>query len=248
MKKIMSNAGKIYIGTSGWHYKHWLGTFYPDDMKSKDFIHFYKERLDTVEINNSFYRLPAEDTFASWKDKVPESFIFAVKGSRYITHIKRLKSPIKDSLDLFLQRSMALNGKLGPILFQLPPSMKFNQERLASFLPELPDNLRFTIEFRNPEWYNNETRELLKQYNIAFCWYELAFHQSPAWVTSDFIYVRLHGPDDKYQGSYEDYKLEEWAHKLKKYSDEGIDVYCYFDNDQFGYAPHNAMQLKQLCY
>lgn len=243
----MNQKGDIHIGTSGWHYKHWLGTFYPADLKSKDYIHFYRKKLDTVEINNSFYRMPAETTFQGWREQVQDDFLFAVKGSRFITHIKRLKGPLKDSLDLLLQRSSNLNGKLGPILFQLPPSMKNNPERLASFLSELPGNQRFTIEFRNPEWYNQETMELLKKHHVAFCWYELAFHQSPEWVTSDFIYVRLHGPADKYQGSYTDDKLQDWAEKFKQYSERGIDIYCYFDNDQYGYAVHNALQLKQLC-
>jgi len=237
--------GEIHIGTSGWHYKHWNGTFYPEGTKDKDQLDEYIKTFRTVELNNSFYHLPNAETFTNWKKKTPKDFLFAVKGSRYITHLKKLKvteQPIQD----FIDHAKHLEHKLGPILFQLPPKWNVNVERLADFLRYLPKNYRYTFEFRNATWYQEAVYELLKKYNCAFCIYELAGHLSPLTITADFVYIRLHGPGDKYQGRYDKATLKKWAKHCIKWQQEGKDVYVYFDNDQLGYAAFNAKELMDL--
>jgi uncharacterized protein YecE (DUF72 family) len=236
---------KIYIGTSGWHYKHWVGTFYPPDLKSKDFTNYYLRFFRTVEINNSFYKLPSSETFANWRASVPDDFVYAVKGSRFITHMKKLKDP-QESIQRFFENVNALEEKLGPILFQLPPGWSVNEERLAAFLAVLPPYYRYTFEFRHTSWYTPAILDLLRRYNAAFCIYELEYHVSPLEVTADFVYVRLHGPETKYAGSYSEEALNGWADKCLEWQQQGLDVYVYFDNDQLGYAAFNAKRLQEL--
>jgi uncharacterized protein YecE (DUF72 family) len=236
--------GKIYIGTSGWHYRHWIGTFYPADTKQSEQFNFYKKNFSTVEINNSFYKLPSPETFKTWRKDSPPGFLFVVKASRYITHQKKLKEP-KETARKFLTNVKFLREKLGPILFQLPPTWKVNLERLEDFVASLPDKFRYVFEFRNSTWYTEEIFDLLKKYNCAFCIYELAGHTSPVNVTADFVYIRLHGPGGKYQGSYSNAQLKDWAHQCCEWQREGLDVFVYFDNDEQGYAAFNAQSLKQ---
>lgn len=236
---------KIYIGTSGWNYKHWIGRFYPEDTKPPDQLIYYLKFFDTVELNNPFYHLPDLSTFKKWKKITPKKFIFAVKGSRYITHMKKLKDT-KEAVQIFLKNAKGLGEKLGPILFQLPPGWKVNYERLQDFLNILPARHRYVFEFRNATWYNDRVYELLRKHNCAFCIYELNGHISPREVTADFLYVRLHGPGGKYQGSYTNVALKQWATQGHQWVKEGKDVYFYFDNDQAGYAAFNAQTLKDL--
>jgi uncharacterized protein YecE (DUF72 family) len=238
-------AGKIHIGTSGWSYKHWRGNFYPADLKVNDQFAYFQRYFKTVELNNPFYHLPPKQTFINWKETVAEDFVYAVKASRYITHMKKLKDPV-EILASFLENVAGLDDKLGVILFQLPPGWQLNLERFSEFLEKLPTHHRYTFEFRNPTWYVPKVYDLLKQYNCAFCIYELAGHMSPMEVTADFVYIRLHGPGDKYQGSYEEEVLQEWANRCKEWSGEGRDVFVYFDNDQEGYAAFNAIRLREL--
>jgi uncharacterized protein YecE (DUF72 family) len=237
--------GKIHIGTSGWVYKHWRGTFYPEDLKAADWFAYFTERFSTVEINNSFYRLPEIKTFNTWRKTSPEDFIYAVKASRYLTHMKKLVVD-KQGINKFINRALHLEEKLGPVLFQLPPSFNINAERLETFLQALPQGLRYTFEFRDGSWYDKEIYRLLEKYHAAFCIYELEYHQSPLEVTADFIYIRLHGPGKKYQGSYPDATLRKWARFCKKWRQKGKDIYVYFDNDQEGYAAFNALRLMEL--
>jgi uncharacterized protein YecE (DUF72 family) len=237
--------GEIYIGTSGWHYRHWIGTFYPSTTKANKQFDFYKQVFNTVEINNSFYRLPSPETFKAWYQESPENFSFCVKASRYITHMKKLKEP-KDTTRRFFENVRSLKEKLGPILFQLPPSWKVNSDRFKEFLDSLPDRYRYVFEFRNSTWYSEEIFDLLRNHNCAFCIYELAGHQSPTNITADFVYVRLHGPGDKYQGSYSHDQLSDWAEQCKDWQHQGLNVFIYFDNDQNGYAALNARLLKEL--
>jgi uncharacterized protein YecE (DUF72 family) len=237
--------GKIHIGTSGWAYKHWKGVFYPPETKEKDQFAYYCQNFDTVEINNSFYRLPSAATFDSWKQKAPENFIFSVKASRYITHMKKLKADAA-SRNKFLSHASKLDHKMGPVLFQLPPKWRANTDRLATFLYKLPKKYLYTFEFRDPSWFKKEVYDLLHEYNSAFCIYDLAEHLSPLEETADFIYIRLHGPGNKYQGSYTDKALKEWASRCKRWQKKGKDVYIYFDNDQKGYAAFNAISLKKF--
>jgi uncharacterized protein YecE (DUF72 family) len=237
---------KIYVGTSGWHYKHWVGNFYPAGTQSKDFTQHYLQYFQTVEINNSFYKLPSFETFANWAASVPDDFVFAVKASRFITHMKKLKDPQTSTLRFF-ENVRGLGEKTGPILFQLPPAWKVNPERLQNLLQILPSEHRYTFEFRDQSWYTSEIYDLLRQHNAAFCIYELAGHLSPLEVTADFIYIRLHGPTlNKYQGSYSDETLGFWAEKLLAWQKQNKDVFVYFDNDQAGYAAFNARRLQEM--
>lgn len=237
--------GKAYIGTSGWKYRHWEGTFYPSDLKKKDQLQYFTANFDTVELNNSFYRQPTLQNFETWQEQAPENFIYAVKANRYFTHLKKLNVTQNEIVE-FLNASLGLGKKLGPILFQLPPKWNINIERLERFLKMLPPEYRYTFEFRNPDWYQEEVFGLLKKYNCAFCIYDLAGHQSPIIATADFIYIRLHGPGDKYQGSYSHNALTKWAKMCNAWMNEKKDVYIYFDNDQEGYAAFNAIELKKM--
>jgi len=241
----MRKKGSIYIGTSGWQYKHWKGTFYPADLKQDAHFPYYLKSFNTVEINNSFYHLPESSVFKKWRISTPGDFVYAVKGSRYITHMKKLKD-CKDALLLFLKNSSALKEKRGPILFQLPPGWKLNIDRLKEFLQMLPKRQRFTFEFRNTTWYDERVYDLLRRFNCAFCIYELDGHRNPEVVTSDFVYIRLHGPGKKYQGSYTTETLKKWAKKIEVWRKERKDVYVYFDNDQNGYAAFNAEKLIRI--
>lgn len=237
--------GRIHVGTSGWHYKHWIGTFYPEGTKNNQQLAYYLKHFGTVELNNPFYRLPSPETFKNWGKSVPAGFIFSIKGNRYVTHMKKLKVTEND-LDYFFQGVDQLGKKAGPILFQLPPGWKVNTERLKDFLALLPEGYRYTFEFRNHTWYTDEVYTLLERRNCAFCIYELAGHQSPEKVTADFVYVRLHGPGDKYQGKYTTASMKKWARRCQEWQQSGKDVFVYFDNDQAGYAPANAQQLAEL--
>jgi uncharacterized protein YecE (DUF72 family) len=206
----------------------------------------YTQQFDTVEINNSFYRLPPVAALENWRDSTPPDFCFAVKGSRYLTHMKKLKDP-KAGIGKFFSRIHRLGNKLGPILFQLPPGWKCNAERLESFLAALPKEHRYAFEFRDTSWHNGSIYELLRRSNAAFCIYELAGFQSAAEITADFTYVRLHGPLSKaYQGSYDHRCLADWARRLARWRNSLRDVYLYFDNDQKGFAALNALELKKM--
>lgn len=236
---------RIHIGTSGWQYKHWKGKFYPEGLKASQEFDFYTHHFETVEINNSFYRLPDAKTFKNWREAAPKNFLFSVKGGRFITHLKKLKVT-RQSIRKFFSRAEKLNGKLGPILFQLPPRWKINVERFEDFLTKLPEGYHYSFEFRDHSWYNKKIFNLLKKYKMAFCIYELEHHLSPIEVTTNFVYIRLHGPGAKYQGNYSDSDLKSWALRCKHWLKEGKDVFVYFDNDQNAYAAHNAERLKEL--
>jgi uncharacterized protein YecE (DUF72 family) len=235
----------VRIGTSGWHYKHWLGPFYPRELRAKDMLSWYMERFNTVELNNSFYRLPAAETFEAWRRATPSSFCFAVKGSRYITHRKKLHDP-ESTVARFMEPVQALRGKLGPILFQLPPHWSCDVPRLTAFLEALPPSHRYTFEFRDPSWHGPAVYRTLSRYNAAFCLYELDGFEAPYEVTADFVYVRLHGPGHKYQGDYSAKQLRDWAQRIVKWRQNLKAVYVYFDNDQAGYAAKNAAELKAM--
>lgn len=236
----------IRIGTSGYHYKHWLGRYYPAGMKPNEMLKHYLRDFDTVELNNTFYQLPNESTFDAWRTNTPGDFLYAVKGSRFITHMIKLKDAQR-GLTNFMPRAERLRGKLGPILWQLPPGWKVNVERLEEFLSLLPKKHRYTFELRNETWMTDEVLEVLHKYNAAFCIYELAGYQSPIELTADWTYIRLHGPTSfKYQGSYSDEQLAEWADRIRAWSKKLKGIYVYFDNDDSAYAVYNAMTLKRM--
>ncbi len=239
------HLGEVRIGTSGWHYKHWVGAFYPARTPPAKMLAYYAARFDTVELNNSFYHLPKEPALHYWRECTPESFCFAVKGSRFLTHMKKLKDP-EAGLDKFMAAAETLGAKLGPILFQLPPNWELNLERLHLFLKALPSYHHYAFEFRNSTWDVQPVYDLLAQHNAAYCVFDLAGYQSPLKVTADFAYIRLHGPGGKYQGSYSEEALCEWARQIAEWQRGLRTVYCYFDNDDSGYAAWNALRLKEL--
>jgi uncharacterized protein YecE (DUF72 family) len=242
---MTNSPGLVHIGTSGWHYGHWRGPFYPEDLGVDRFLSYYADRFHTVEINNSFYQLPPESSLRKWRDTTPPGFIFAVKGSRFITHMKKLQDPER-SLRPFLERIVLLEEKLGPILFQLPPHWHFNEARLAAFLAAQPGPYRYSLELRDQSWINARASDLLTTYGVAFCIYELDGYISPQEVTAGFVYIRLHGPGGPYQGKYDTPTLAGWAGAISAWSRQGREVFCYFDNDEAGYAAQNALKLQDM--
>ena len=236
---------RLHVGTSGWHYKHWRGPFYPLNLATDEMLAFYIQKFDSVEINNTFYRLPIPGALKNWRDSTPDSFDFSVKGSRYLTHMKKLKDP-KPGLKNFFSRIRLLGKKLGPIVFQLPPRFECNPERLHAFLKALPAKHSYSFEFRDPSWHGREIYQLLERFNAAYCIYDLAGFQSPIELTADFVYIRLHGPSGPYQGLYTKKSLAAWASRIRKWLETSKHVYIYFDNDQAGYAAQNALELKKL--
>lgn len=242
---MKERPGRLFIGTSGWSYDHWEGPFYPDGLPDTERLEYYATRFGSVEINQSFYSLPEEQTLRRWRAQVPAGFRFAVKASRYLTHMKKLKDP-QEGLDRFLSRARLLDDKLGPVLFQLPPRWRFNADRLQGFLDLLDEDLRYGFEFRDHSWLNPASYSLLARHHAALCFFDLDGFDSPREVTTDFVYVRLHGPNGPYQGCYDQQTLSGWAGALSAWSRKGLDVYCYFDNDQHGYAPINATTLRDM--
>ncbi len=236
---------RVFIGTSGWSYDHWQGPFYPDDLPKQERLAYYVKHFQSVEINNSFYHLPREATLRHWRDTAPAGFLFSAKASRYITHMKKLKDT-GDSVATFLQRIGLLEDRLGPILFQLPPRWRSNLHRLSAFLDTLSSEFRYAFEFRDPSWLTEQTYALLAAHGAALCIYELDGFVSPKLVTTDFAYIRLHGPEGPYQGSYDDSTLSDWANAYSGWLRQNRRVYCYFDNDDAGYAARNALSLQSL--
>jgi uncharacterized protein YecE (DUF72 family) len=208
-------------------------------------LEFYGRSFSTVELNNSFYHLPTEKSVLSWRDSTPDNFIFAVKASRFITHIKRLKD-CEEPVKTLLERMGRLDSKLGPILFQTPPGLKFDPGKLSEFVSVLPQGFGYAFEFRNPGWVNGETYKILADNNLAFCVYDFNGYFTPWEITSELVYFRLHGPSGKYAGSYPISFLNELSSAFRKYAREGRRVFCYFDNDYAGYAALNALTLKGL--
>jgi len=240
----VKRSPSIHIGTSGWHYAHWRGPFYPESLAPGGFLKHYFSFFHTVEINNSFYQLPREKTLIQWRDAVPAGFIFAVKASRFITHMKKLKDPEK-SVPVFLDRMRNLGDSLGPILFQLPPYWKLNRERFGLFLEKLPKNYRYSFEFRDSSWFQDAVYQALADHGSAFCIYDLNGKLSPLEVTADFVYVRLHGPEGPYRGQYGPRALSGWARLFSDWVRQDKEIYCYFDNDEGGYAPRDALTLQK---
>ncbi len=235
-----------YIGTSGWHYNHWRGTFYPDKLPAKDWLRFYSNHFNTVEINSSFYRLPLESTFSNWNKEVPTGFCFAVKASRFITHIKRLKDT-QEPVSTFLDRARNLHSHIGPILYQLPPNLHRDNARLESFLSILSHTegkLKYVFEFRHISWIDPAVFGLLRRYNAGFCIFDMPGLTTPIEATSDFAYIRFHGKDDLYSGNYQDAELAEWAERISDLKRKLKAVYIYFNNDAAGNAVRNARTLR----
>jgi|UniRef100_A0A7C4EMD2 uncharacterized protein YecE (DUF72 family) len=234
---------KIFIGTSGWQYGHWRGIFYPQDLKYSEWFGFYCKHFSTVEINVTFYRDVKPSTFQKWYSITPDEFLFSVKTSRQITHFKKLKVT-QELVDNFLNRTAFLKEKLGVILIQLPPSLKFDKSVIKDFFSILDKAYRYTIEVRNKTFIDDVFFNILKENNIAFCISDSAgrypFYET---ITADFVYIRLHGSQRLYASEYTEEELKQWCQKIKSWNKT---TYVYFDNDYMGYAVKNALQLKNM--
>lgn len=236
---------QVFIGTSGWQYPDFSELFYPDDLDKTEQLSFYAKNFSSVEINNTFYQLLQVETIRKWMDQTPDDFVLAIKASRYITHMKNLLEP-EETLPNFLDRISHFGEKCGPILFQLPPHWQLNLERLENFLEHLPEGHRYTFELRNATWFKEETYALLRKHNAAFCIYDFNFRQSPRITTTDFVYIRLHGPGKAYHDPYDKETLKGWRDRISSWLEEDKQIYCYFDNTYRGYAWENAKKLLSL--
>lgn len=238
------DAAKAFIGTSGWNYDHWKSIFYPDSLPSTRWLNFYAKYFDTVEINYSFYRLPSRESFEEWREQTPDDFTFAVKASRYLTHMKKLKDP-KEPLERIIGHAQGLGSKLGPILYQLPPHWKVNVERLRTFLEALPPDLRYAMEFRDPSWHTEKVFNLLAEHSVAYCIMSAPDLPRVMKVTAPFAYIRMHSGGYDTESNYEEPQLEWWAEQVKDML-QSVDVYVYFNNDTKGFAIENAKTLTDI--
>lgn len=234
------------IGCSGFLYDHWRGNFYPENLSKTNWFEYYSKHFSTVELNVTFYRLPEKETFIKWYSLTPEGFIFSLKGSRFITHVKKLKD-CSEPLDVFFSRALVLKEKLGVILWQLPPNFGADIERLENFLEALkPYNGRNTFEFRNKTWINKKVINLLQKNNVALCMADYPEFLNKLPVTADFVYIRRHGKDGSYATCYSIDSLKKDAKLIKSYLRQKKDTFIYFNNDASGYAPQNATELIGL--
>lgn len=215
---------KLHAGTSGFAFKEWKGSFYPSDLKDDAMLGFYASRFPTVEINNTFYRLPKEGVLQSWAAQVPEPFSFAIKASQRITHFARLKPECASAVDFLLKNTSSLEKRLGPILFQLPPNLKKDLDRLRTFLGTLPRDRRFTIEFREESWFGDDVYDLMRERDVAMCIIDQPDFSSPAVATASWGYARLHRFD------YDAPALAEWATRLQTMG--WGEAYVYFKHDE----------------
>jgi uncharacterized protein YecE (DUF72 family) len=239
-------SAKYYVGCSGWHYEHWRGLYYPAGLPKPEWLSFYARQFTTVELNNSFYRLPSEKAFATWRESTPDSFVFAVKVSRFITHIKRLRN-LGTSVESFLSRAAFLKEKLGPLLYQLPPSMKRNDEVLQNFLSTLPSEYKHVIEFRHESWIDESVFDILRRHSVGLCVFDMPGFSCPLVATSDFAYIRFHGSEGLYSSAYSEEELTQWAQRIAQLSQKNVKAsYIYFNNDAEAFAVDNATALRNL--
>lgn len=245
---------KLFIGTSGWNYPHWQGVFYPQNLAQRKWLQYYVKFFNSVELNVTFYRLVQKKTFQNWYIRTPKDFYFVVKGSRFITHIKKMKG-IEESLNLFMDNVIELKEKLAAILWQFPPSFKKDLKRLEKFLKLISHSkIRQVFEFRNNTWFDKDLYTLLKKYNTSLCIAHSSRFPCVREVTADFLYLRFHGGESLYSSNYSDKELREWASFAKKFSAKGgsasgrrnKDILAFFNNDAYGYAVKNALRFREL--
>jgi uncharacterized protein YecE (DUF72 family) len=232
------------VGTSGWYYDHWKEVFYPAGLVKGKWFEHYAQHFDTVEVNNTFYHLPKEQTIQRWHEIAPKGFLYAVKANRYITHIKKLKDT-SEPLERFFERVNLLKGRLGPVLYQLPPGLHKDLDLLGHFIKLLPKRKTAVFEFRHKSWYENDTFELLRKLGVAFCIHDMPGNESPREITGDAIYIRFHGTAGRYAGNYSQSALQNWATWLKDQAKSARAIYAYFNNDIHGHAIKNAKQLRE---
>lgn len=241
--------GVVRVGTSGWQYDDWRGAFYPDHVPKRLWFEYYATRFPTVEINATFYRLPRTSTVQRWHDRAPDRFRFAAKGSRYLTHNKKLADP-HDPIDTVITRLAPLKTFQGVWLWQLPPNLHVDVERLEVFAAALPGSQRHAVEFRHDSWYTDEIERTLARHGIAWVW--LSVHQMPdaSPITADFVYLRFHGLSDddeqRYRYDYSEDELSVWADRLRAAAADGCDAWVYFNNDYDAHAPRNATTLIEM--
>lgn len=240
----------FHVGTSGWSYKHWKTIFYPPEVKASEWFEYYATQFDCVELNASFYRLPQAQTVKDWKKRAPDDFKFCFKMSRYITQMKKLND-VEEPLKLFFDRFQPLRHCAGPVLIQLPPNLGFNAERAEHFFKLLKRYraYRFALETRHESWLTQPALDLMQKYSIAFVIAESGgrFPSQQA-VTTDFIYLRFHGPDAQalYASEYSPQALKECARCIRQWLDEKREVWAFFNNDIHGFAFKNARELREL--
>lgn len=242
---VVSVADRVHVGCSGWVYKHWRGIFYPEGLPQRLWFQRYAEDFDTVEINASFYRVPLPSTFEGWREKAPPGFRYAVKVNRFITHLKKLNG-VEDEVARFIDLARRLGPALGPLLYQLPPSLHKDLERLEAFLQLLPGNLEQVFEFRHKSWYDDEVAALLDRYGCGFVSHDLKGVETPRLAGGRTAYVRFHGAGGKYWGRYSDDALLGWTDWIAEQLALGRSVWCYFNNDIHGHALEDARTLKAM--
>jgi uncharacterized protein YecE (DUF72 family) len=233
----------VRVGCSGWQYRHWRGAFYPLGLRQASWFEHYASVFDTVELDGTFYRLPTEATVDGWRARAPAHFLFAMKASRFLTHVKRLRSP-EEPLALFWSRVHPLGRKLGPVLYQLPPTLRRDDARLAAFLGALPSEGQ-AIEFRHPSWYVDETFRALAQSGVALCLHDMPGSEPPRQRVGPFVYVRLHGAAEPYRSGYPDRALRDWARWLRALP-RSVPAFVYFNNDAEAHAPEDARRLRAM--
>ncbi len=237
--------GRIHLGTSGYIYRHWRRIFYPPELPASRWLPYYAQAFATVELNATFYRLPTPETVDGWRDQVPSDFRFACKGSRFLTHMKRL-TEVGLGLERFFGLVRRLGPKLGPVLWQLPPHMKHPEpDRLERFLAHLPHDVEHAFEFRHPTWYHPEVLAVLDGYGAAVCEHDL-LPEPPPWRTGDFRYLRFHGTSARYAGRYGRQALRAVARELLGWRREGLSAWVFFNNDLHGHALRDALDLSAL--
>lgn len=236
---------KVHIGCSGWNYDHWKRVFYKKSSSSGEWFSEYSSVFSTVEINNTFYRLPEESTFRKWHDQAAKGFIYAVKANRFITHMKKLKDP-KEPVELFLGRARLLGEHLGPILFQIPPHWSVNPKRLDEFTGILPAGLKYVFEFRDSSWYDDEVYGILSGKKMSVCRHDMEGSASPDVSVGPLCYIRFHGTSGTYGGRYPDKVLKKWSDIIRKELDGKKEVYVYFNNDAEANAPKDAQRLWKI--
>jgi uncharacterized protein YecE (DUF72 family) len=235
----------LYVGTSGWQYAHWKRVFYPAKLPPSEWLPYFAERFQTVEVNNTFYMLPEASVFEQWRRHTPSDFIFALKMSRYLTHLKRLHDPA-DPVKRFKERARKLGPKLGPILLQLPPNLAADVERLDETMSVLGRSVKVAVEFRNDAWFTLETRRLLERHGAALCLADSPRRKQPIWRTADWGFVRFHEGTGAHAPGYERDVLRRWVSRIAETWARTADVYVYFNNDAGGYALKDAVTFAEL--
>ena len=235
----------LYVGTSGWQYPHWRHVFYPQRLPPRGWLPYYAERFRTVEVNNTFYNLPHKSVFEHWRETSPADFVFALKMSRFLTHLRRLRDP-QEPVDRFLERAQLLGPKMGPVLVQLPPRFSLHLERLSDTLAQFPPSVRLAVEFRDASWFVDETRELLQRHQAALCIADSPRRKQPAWRTAAWGFVRFHEGAGAHAPGYEREELRRWVGRIAELWPARNDVYVYFNNDALGYAIRDAVTFAEL--